>query len=310
MQHMKLLRAKGFHWLSRLHLLTGILSYATSPIWMAVLVLSSVVICLQAIQGHQYFEPGAFTLFPNWPESRVDEIASLLTVTIIVLLLPKVLGTLLALDDPQLRRGFGGTKKLLSSLLVEQAISVLLAPTMMVFHATFVLSTLAGVPVVWNAQERGDRGITFGEAFKRHRWQMALGLVWGAVILWFAPAFIYWMLPVIIGLLASMPLTVYTSRTDLGLRLRERELLMTPEESNIPLELAELRALQLSPPIADSAPPASEMPAIETAGVPALAPLIMEPEPLEVHSVRASLRHLFGGHAAEALPEVRSKPAP
>ena len=48
------------------------------------------------------------------------------------------------------------------SLLVEQLFSMLLAPIMMVFHSTFVLTTLAGRPVTWNAQDRGDRGVTFG----------------------------------------------------------------------------------------------------------------------------------------------------
>lgn len=311
LQHAKMLRARGLHWLSRLHMLTGILSYATSPIWLAVLVLSSVVVCMAAIQGHQYFEPGAFTLFPNWPESRVDEIASLLTVTIGVLLMPKVMGTLLALCDPVLRRGFGGAKKLLASLLIEQIFSVLLAPAMMVFHTTFVLSTLAGVPVVWDAQERGDRGVTYAQAFRRHRWHVALGVAWGAVILTFAPDYIYWMLPVIIGLLMSVPLTVYTSRSSLGLKFRERGLLLTPEETQTPHELAELRALQLQPSLVDAAPRRDDGPGTEAIAVPALAPLSMEPEPLRLFSLRRSLRRLATAPAVGAtpLPGVSTKAA-
>lgn len=293
MQHIKLLRAKGFHWLSRLHMLTGILSYATSPIWMAVLVLSSVLVCLAAVHGHQYFEPGAFTLFPNWPESRVAEIASLLTVTAFVLLSPKVLGMTLALVNPVLRRGFGGPGKLLSSLLLEQAFSIVLAPAMMVFHSTFVMSTLLGVPVVWDAQERGDRGITFAAAFRRHRWQVALGIGWGAVILTFAPEYIYWMLPVLGGLVLSVPLTVYTSRSSLGVKLRERGYLLTPEETQTPVELAELRALQLQPSLVDSAPPPDDRLLDDVPALPALAPLTMEPEPLVMHSVRGSARQVM-----------------
>ncbi len=293
MQHIKLLRAKGFHWLSRLHMLTGILSYATSPIWMAVLVLSSVLVCLAAVHGHQYFEPGAFTLFPNWPESRVDEIASLLTITAFVLLLPKLLGLTLALVNPVLRRGFGGAGKLAGSLLLEQAFSIVLAPAMMVFHSTFVVSTLLGVPVAWDAQERGDRGITFREAFRRHRWQVALGIAWGAIILTFAPEYIYWMLPVLAGLILSVPLTMITSRSSLGLKLRERGYLLTPEETHPPVELAELRALQLQPSLADSAPPPDDRQLEDVSAIPALAPLHMEPEPLLMHSVRGSAHQIL-----------------
>ena len=292
LQHVKLLRARGLHWLSRLHMLTGILSYATSPIWLAVLILSSVVVCLAAVQGFQYFQPGAYTLFPSWPESRVTEIASLLTVTFAVLLMPKVLGAILAISDPVTRRGFGGTRRLLGGLLVEQIFSVLLAPAMMVFHATFVLSTLAGVPVVWDAQERGDRGVTFSQAFQRHRWHVLLGIVWGAIILTFAPSYIYWMLPVLLGLLISVPLTVYTSRASLGLKFRERGLLLTPEETNPPVELAELAALQHQPSLAESLPARGGPQSKPLVAVPALAPLQMEPEPLEVHSLRNGMRRL------------------
>jgi len=303
LQHMKVLRARGLHWVSRLHMVTGILSYATSPVWLAVLVLSSVVVCLAAIQGHQYFQPGAYTLFPDWPESRIHEIASLLTVTLVVLLLPKGLGAFLALKDPVTRRGFGGGGRLLSSLLLEQIFSVILAPAMMVFHATFVISTLAGNPVVWDAQERGDRGIGFAEAFRRHRWQVLLGIVWGAVILSFAPSYIYWMLPVLFGLLMSVPLTVYTSRASLGRKFREHGLLLTPEETQTPEELAALASLQLQPSLAESAPAAAVPRNAEVMAVPAPAPLHMEAEPLEISS-------LVGGAARLIAAAWREKPLP
>jgi membrane glycosyltransferase len=40
LQHVGVMPLRGLHWLSRLHLLTGILSYATSPLWLLVLILS------------------------------------------------------------------------------------------------------------------------------------------------------------------------------------------------------------------------------------------------------------------------------
>jgi len=118
--------------------------------------------------------------------------------------------------NPVLRRGYGGSVRLVISLLMEQIFSMLLAPAMMLFHTTFVLTTLAGKPVVWNAQERGDRGIRITEALVRHAWHMALGLVWGASILLLAPTYIWWMVPVLAGLLLSVPLTVLSSRADVG----------------------------------------------------------------------------------------------
>ena len=281
LQHMKVLPLRGLHWLSRIHLLTGIASYVTSPAWLAVLVLSSILTCMAAIRGHQYFEPGAYMLFPNWPESRAGEIVSLLTVTIVVLLLPKLLGATLALTDRYLRRGFGGARRLLQSLLIEQLFSMLLAPSMMVFHTTFVVRTLLGYPVNWDAQPRDDRGVTYAEAFARHKWHVLLGIAWGTTILLTAPQFIWWMLPVLAGLLISVPLTVWTSRKDLGQLARRRGLLLTPEETASPPELA---AVVQSPFLqssdrADVA--ASDAAVVDAPRVPAAAPMRMEPLPLE-----------------------------
>ena len=110
LQHMNVLVMPQLHWLNRLHMTTGILSYATSPMWFAVLVLSSIITCQEAVQGYQYFETGAHTLFPVWPEYRDGEIAALLLATIVVLLLPKVLGATLALVNRNRRRAFGGAR--------------------------------------------------------------------------------------------------------------------------------------------------------------------------------------------------------
>src|SRR5882757_1413827 len=243
LQHLGLLPMRGLHWLSRIHLITGVLSYATSPLWLAALLLSSITVCLDAINGYQYFSPGSYSLFPTWPQYRDSEIVILLAGTIGVLLMPKVLGATLALVNGKLRRSFGGGLHLLGSLVVEQLFSTLLAPSMMLFHTTFVVTTLLGHPVTWNAQDRGDRGITFREAFSRHKWHVLIGLVWGAVILFIAPRYIWWMSPILIGLLLSVPLSMLTSLTSAGVWARKHGLLLTPEETEPPEELSALEHL-------------------------------------------------------------------
>jgi membrane glycosyltransferase len=279
LQHLGVMPLKGLHWVSRIHMITGVLAYVTSPLWMIVLILSSIVTCQEAIRGYQYFEPGTYSLFPSWPEYRTGEIAVLLSVTIVVLLLPKLLGAILALVNPVQRKLFGGTRNILKSLLAEQVFSMLLAPAMMIFHSSFVLQTLSGIVVKWDAQARDDRGISFKEAFKRMKWHVAIGLVWGAVILALAPRFIWWMLPVIAGLLLSPPLAVLTSRATVGHRLRERGYFLTPEETDTPVELRGIEAVNTpeyhAPPTADDFHP-----------VPEHAPLRMEAAPFDRYSLR------------------------
>jgi membrane glycosyltransferase len=223
-------------------MLTGILSYVTSPMWFLVLIVSSVLTSIEAVAGHKYFVPGAHTLFPAWPQYRDGEIIVLLSMTCTILFLPKLMGASLALADRQLRAAYGGARKLIEGVMIEQLMSMLLAPTMMLFHTTFVLSALLGRSVGWDAQPRGDRGITWREGLMRHRWHLVLGLVWGGAILALAPKFIWWMLPVLVGMVIAVPFTVLTSRNSLGRALRARGWLVTPEESAPPPELAALHA--------------------------------------------------------------------
>ncbi len=170
------------------------------------------------LAAHQYFQPGTYSLFPIWPQYRDGEIATLLSMTIALLMLPKLLGALLALRERRLRQAFGGGIKLVCGVALEQLMSMLLAPTMMLFHSSFVVRSLLGRNVGWEAQARGDRGVSWGEALKRHAWHVGLGLgvVWGGAMLALAPAFMGWMLPVIAGMLISVPFTVLTSRSRSG----------------------------------------------------------------------------------------------
>jgi membrane glycosyltransferase len=254
LQHVGVMPMRGLHWLSRIHMLTGILSYATSPMWFLVLVLSSIVTCLAALHSHQYFQPGTYSLFPSWPQYRDGEIASLLGMTVTLLMLPKMLGACLAMKDRALRAAFGGGLRLSLSVAFEQFMSMLLAPTMMLFHSSFVVRALLGRNVGWDAQPRSDRGVTWGEATRRHAWHVALGLVWGTAILAIAPAFIWWMLPVIVGMLLPVPFTVLTSRASLGRRVRAAGLLLTPEETAPPAELLAVNEHALPAPVTDERP--------------------------------------------------------
>jgi membrane glycosyltransferase len=290
LQHLGLLPMRGLHWLSRVHLLTGVLSYASSPLWLLVLLLSSTVVILDALHGHQYFKPGAYALFPTWPKYRDGEIVALLSITVAVLLVPKLFGALLAVKDSRLRRGFGGAGRLFASLGIEQLFSILLAPAMMLFHTTFVVTTLAGKPVVWHAQERGDRGIGVLEALLRHKWHLVIGIAWGAVILAFAPRYIWWLLPVLAGMVLAVPLTVVTSRTSAGLWLRRHGLLLTPEETEPPAELAALRARLAAVGASGEALFPGAGAAAEPLTLPERVPLPMQAQPPRYLSARDALR--------------------
>jgi membrane glycosyltransferase len=200
--------------------------------WLALLLLSSLLSAIEAGKKPHYFLPGLHSL-PNWPVVRSSETTILLVLTLVVLLLPKILGAVLAIRDPQLRRQYGGVGRLCAGMLVEQLFSMLLAPSMMLFHSTFVTQTLLGRSVSWH---------------------LALGLAWGAIMLRIAPQFFWWLTPVLIGLVCSVCLTAWTSRISAGALLRRWGLLLTPEETEPPPELVTLSRANLEAPEAVELP--------------------------------------------------------
>jgi membrane glycosyltransferase len=159
----------------------------------------------------------------------------------------------------------------------------------MLFHTSFVLRALLGRSVSWDAQPRGDRGISWREALMRHKWHLVLGLVWGGAILVVAPKFIWWMMPVIAGMLIAVPFTVLTSRASLGRALRQHGWLLTPEETAPPPELAALEAMHS----AEESPRATALAASEPAPAPERLVRVPQPAPLAMavpSESRAELR--------------------
>jgi membrane glycosyltransferase len=241
MQHGRLLGVEGLSMMSRLHLFMGVTSYVTSPLWFLLLLCSTADAMQRAITGTVYFKPG-YNLFPTWPVATDFQIGLLLAITLASLFLPKVMGLLLVVFSPRERRRYGGFLRLLGSVLLETVFSTLLAPVMMLFQTLFVFSTLTGRSVSWEAQPRDDRGLSWHEGVVRHTGQTIFGLVWAAAVLAVAPDFFWWLTPVLLGLALAIPLSVWSSRSDLGLRLKRDGLFLIPEETEPPVELVRLRA--------------------------------------------------------------------
>ena len=168
MQHIKVLFVRDLHWVSRLHLAIGILSYLTSPLWLMFLLLS-------AAQAWEltYGEPVYFTAgwpFPTLPVSVSAEAALLLGVTLGLLFLPKLMGLLLALVDGPRRRQLGGGPRLIASAVLETLLSAMVAPIMMLLHTGFVATILLGSAIDWQPQRRQMAGGLFGESVRRFGW--------------------------------------------------------------------------------------------------------------------------------------------
>lgn len=242
LQHMKVIGSRGFHWVSRFHLLTGIMSYLSSPLWLA-LILVGILLALQA----QYIRPeyfdSAFSLFPSWPRQDAPRAVRLFILSMFVLLIPKLLGTLRCLISQPVSQSTGGRARSLLSVSNEIVLSAAIAPIMMCIHCGAVFSTLLGKDSGWNPQRRDDGSLPWRTLVYRHRWHTLTGIALAFIALSNSPALLAWLSPAIFGLIFSIPLSAFTSSLSVGHWFKARGILATPEEIAPPAVLTRQRSL-------------------------------------------------------------------
>lgn len=251
LQHTRFLFARGLSLCTRLHLLSGIWSYLSAPVWLF-LVLTGLLIALQA----QFIRPEFFTepsLFPRWPVFDTERAINLFLLSMAIVLLPKLLGWLAALLRPQQARGFGGPLRLTGGVLAEGLLSALLAPVMMLAQCSIVRAVLARSDAGWQPQRRDDGAIPWSDALRAHSWHMVFGIAIGAMSFALSPQLFYWMVPLCAGPALSVPLSRLSGSTVAGRWLRRAGLLLTPEERQPPriveaLEERLEREVRPSPP--------------------------------------------------------------
>jgi membrane glycosyltransferase len=235
MQHIRLVFSSGMHPVSRLHLGMGAMSYLSSPLWLIFLAFSFVSAMFTPAAA-----PSDGPATPPWS-------AGVFALTMGFLLAPKLWGYLILLRDPPRRAACGGAARAGISVLIETLVSILVAPILMAFHATFVVSTFLGRRVHWNAQRRGERGQQFAAAVSAHWKQTIAGLAAAAAAWLLAPALLFWLSPVLIGLILAVPLSMLLSSVSAGQVLARHGFLLTPEETAVPKVLQRHRSLLALP---------------------------------------------------------------
>jgi membrane glycosyltransferase len=223
LQHLHLLRAAGFHWVSRLQLLMGASAYLTSPLWLLLLVLGMV----EQLRGNI---EGTLLLSSGW----------LLGLTAILLFGPKFLALLtLSFEQKQLV-AMGGWRRVVGSTALEIVVSIAAAPVTMLSQTMAIADILRGTKSGWMPQRRSADGLDIREVIGQYRWHVGLGVVMLATVLLGVPGTI-WSLPVALGL-AIAPVTVWgTARADVGRWLISRGLFLSPAEQR-PFERARASA--------------------------------------------------------------------
>ena len=154
LQHLAVLPARGLHVISRLHLLTGIGSYITAPLWL-LFILTGILIAVQARFVLPDYFPQGKSLFPQWPVIDPVRAMWMFVGTMGLLLAPKLLGCIPIILHRRERRGCGGMLRLFASMLFETIIAGLMAPVVMLTQSIDVIAILLGRDSGWSAQRGG-----------------------------------------------------------------------------------------------------------------------------------------------------------
>jgi len=233
LQHVRILRAKGLHWVSRLHLVSGILAYLSSPLWLLFVAAALALGVQYEFARHEYFAR-TVTLFPLWP--RIDPVRAirLFGITLGILFGPKIFGLLSVVLSPRRLRESGGLLLFSLGSLLELVVSALIAPVLALVHCGLVAEILLGRDSGWRPQRREDEGVPWSQILRRHRWHMAAGLALASVACAISWQMLAWLLPAVAGMLLAPALSRLTASAAVGRRVKRLGLLRTPEETEVP----------------------------------------------------------------------------
>jgi membrane glycosyltransferase len=239
LQHLALLATRGFHWVSRLHLLTGIGSYLTAPLWLIFLVVG-ILVSLQAQFVRPEYFPKGYSLFPTWPAQDPILAAWVFVGTMGMLIAPKLLAFTVLLTDRDARKKFGGGFRVLAGIVAETILSGLTAPVMMIFQSSAVGEILLGRDAGWQVQRRDDGEVSRRDIVSTYSVPTLFGIVMAASAFAVSLPLLLWMMPVILGLLLVVPIAMLSS--SVGSR-RTPGLFRTPEQTAPPRVLARANEL-------------------------------------------------------------------
>jgi membrane glycosyltransferase len=237
LQHMKIIGSTGLRFVSRLHLGVGIMSYLSSPLWLVMLAIGFALAVQSRLIRPEYFSHD-FQLFPTWPRFDVALMMALFWFSMLVLLIPKMLGLIRALLSKRIRRGAGGVIGVSASFLLEAILSALYAPILMVIQCRHVFEVFMGRDSGWKSQRRDSGTTTWGDAWRFHRRHMLLSCVTAVIVYFISPALLAWVSPALLGLFLAVPLSRLSGSEGLGRFLSRLALLRTPEEVDTPALVA------------------------------------------------------------------------
>ncbi|MCX4188515.1 glucans biosynthesis glucosyltransferase MdoH [Methylophaga sp. OBS4] len=228
LQHSRVILAHGLVLPTRLHILSGIMSYLSAVFWLALIVVGLAIAVQALLVRPEYFANPS--LFPTWPVFDAKRALSLFIVSMAVVLAPKLFGWFAAIINLRRCRHFGGPILLTLSTLFEAILSALYAPILMVAQFGVVCKIIMGKDSGWHPQSRNDGELNWSQAYRAHHGHTLFGILLAAIAYSNSLALFYWLLPITGGLMLSIPLSWLSGGTKRSFAFTRLGLLRAPEE--------------------------------------------------------------------------------
>ena len=211
LQYVRLLTTPGLRLWSRFTLLQAVLSYVVPCLWFALIVTTIPAVLLE--RPPNYFPENR--LFPVFPSDETAKAIGLAVGVVALLLLPKllILGKALLLGAGD---RFGGTARMIASVLCEVAMTTLMAPMMLMLQVRAVAQILSGSDGGWPVNPRGAGNVPISVALRATWWIVLAGCAALLLSLLLAPEIVVWTLPVALPMVSAPALVAWTSRPARG----------------------------------------------------------------------------------------------
>ncbi|RED12112.1 glucans biosynthesis glucosyltransferase MdoH [Pontivivens insulae] len=213
MQYFRILGWKGLQPMSRFQLFAAVMMYFGAPAWM----LMTGAAAFKLMEGDFQQVNLAFGL-------------SMFFIMVAMSLFPKIAGWIDVMLRPGGIKTYGGGWRFAAGALIETLFSILLAPVVAFRVTLFLIGLLFGKSVIWGAQNRDPYALPLGTAIRGLWPQTLAGTILAGLLLSMAPAALVWALPVLAGLIFSIPLALITAFPALGRLLAKRGICAVPDE--------------------------------------------------------------------------------
>lgn len=228
LQHGHLVLAHDLVVPSRLHIVSGIMSYLSAVFWLALIVVGlAIAVQAQLVRPEYFANP---SLFPSWPVFDSERALKLFVISMSVVLAPKVFGWFTAMVNLRRCKHFGGPILLTLSTVFETLMSALYAPILMVAQFGVVCHIVMGKDSGWQPQSRDDGALSLRQIIRAHRNHTLFGVILASISYLISIKMFYWLLPISAGLMLSMPLAWISGGKKRARIFNMLGLLKAPEE--------------------------------------------------------------------------------